>query len=87
MDYRLVHFKFHPLSLCGGLLSHPDLWRFIEPLLINQRLMHRFSNEPRADFARDPDCLVIGFIEPHQGISSFVVPAPLAPCTDADEDL
>ena len=87
MDYRLVHFKSPPLSLCGGLLSHPDLWRFIEPLLIDQRLMHRFSNEPRADFAHDPDYLVIGFIERQKGNSGFVVPAPLAPCTDADGDL
>ena len=34
-------------------------------LLIDQRLMHRLSNEPRAVFAHGPDRCIVGFIEPH----------------------
>ena len=32
---------------------------------IDQCLMHRFTNEPRAVFAHGPHRYIVGFIEPH----------------------
>ena len=57
-----------PVNLWAVLVRHldrPDLRLVIAPLLINQRLMHRFTNEPRAVLAHGPDRCIVGFIEPH----------------------
>jgi len=46
-------------------LHRPDLLLFNAPLLIDQRLMHRFTNEARSVFAHSPDRCIVGFVETH----------------------